>query len=179
MLFGKRGFVGHNLPLFLLVPLAWGWLRRGRVRPEVWWALGCCGGTWQLYAATSNNSSGQCLSIRWFVPLLAPAYYLLALGMRAHKSRRADFVLLSAWGVLLVALMGEGPWSKDMVPAFWPVQAAALLTWAVLRRRWRVTLLAAPAEAIATAERVSTAGPTEYGSGVPRGGRRESAGLLR
>jgi hypothetical protein len=150
MLFGKRGFVEHNLPLFLLVPLVWGWLAgRRRVRPEVLWALGCCGGTWFLYAATSNNSSGQCLSIRWFVPLLAPAYYLLALGLRAHKSRRAEFTLLSAWGVVLVALMSEGPWSKEMVPGFWLVQAAALLSWAWLQRRGaRVVMLVPPAAAV-------------------------------
>jgi hypothetical protein len=142
LLLGKRGFVGHNLPLFLLVPLAWRWWQDGRWRrPGVLWALMTCGGTWVVYAANSNNSSGQCLSIRWFVPLLAPAYYMLALGVRASRAARTQLLLLSAWGVLLGALMGEGPWSKHMVPGFWPLQAVALLTWMLLRRRSSPSLL--------------------------------------
>src|SRR5207237_7377965 len=73
-----------------------------------------------------------CLSIRWFVPLLAPAYSLLALELRHRPRSRADLVLLSAWGGVLVLLMREGPWTGRMVPGFWPVQAAALLCWGAL-----------------------------------------------
>ncbi len=134
MLFGKRGFFGHNLPLFLLLPALAPLLRLRRRRPEVWWALGCCAGAWLLYAATSNNSSGQCLSIRWFVPLLAPAYLLLALALRVFPKFRIAFVLLSAWGCMLVLLMREGPWTKHVVPGFWILQAAALLSWVFLIR---------------------------------------------
>lgn len=136
MIFGKRGFLGHNLPLFLLVPAAWWMLRRYRgQRPEVLWGLGCCLGTWVLYATSSNNSSGRCLSIRWFVPLLGPAYLVLGQFLRRYRRYRADFVLLSAWGMVLAALMYEGPWSVHAVPCFWPIQAAALVTWAALRAR--------------------------------------------
>jgi hypothetical protein len=134
MLFGKRGFFGHNLPLFLLLPALAPLLRLRRRRPEVWWALGCCAGAWLLYAATSNNSSGQCLSIRWFVPLLAPAYLLLGLTLRLRPRFRIAFVLLSAWGGILVLLMREGPWTKHVVPGFWLLQAAALLSWVFLTR---------------------------------------------
>jgi hypothetical protein len=137
MLFGKRGFFGHNLPLFLLLPALGLLLRLRRRRPEVLWALGCCGGAWLLYAATSNNSSGQCLSIRWFVPLLAPAWLLLALVLRLRSRFRIAFVLLSAWGGLLMLLMREGPWSKHMVPGFWVIQGMALLSclWAARSRK--------------------------------------------
>jgi chromate transport protein ChrA len=135
MLGGKRGFLGHNLPLFLTLPALIVLLRRHRESwPGALWALGCCGGTWLLYAATSNNSSGQCCSIRWFVPLLAPAYYLLALFLRRYPEYRLDFLVLSAWGVILVFLMREGPWITHMVRFFWPIQTAALCSWAIGQR---------------------------------------------
>lgn len=126
---GKKGFFGHNLPLFLLIPATIALLRRGQVRRELLWALGCGCGTWLLYAATSNNSSGQCCSIRWFVPLLAPAYLVLALLLRDHPRYRIDLLLLSVWGLVLVVLMRNGPWLGGMVPLFWPIQAAALGSW--------------------------------------------------
>jgi hypothetical protein len=74
LLGGKRGFLGHNLPLFLALPGVVVLLRR---RPAEWVEIlgGCgwCAGTWLLYAALSNNYAGVCCSVRWFVPLLAPA----------------------------------------------------------------------------------------------------------
>jgi hypothetical protein len=141
MLGGKRGFLGHNLPLFLSVPAFWILLRR---HPETWrpvlWALGCCVGTWLLYASTSNNSSGQCCTIRWFVPLLAPAYFVFSLFLPRYPQYTLVFAILSGWGTLLVLLMHEGPWLSHMVPFFWPVQGAALLCWGLVgfwRRRQR------------------------------------------
>jgi hypothetical protein len=141
MIAGKRGFVGHNLPLFLIFPaLAILWRRHREVRREVLWAAGCCVGTWLLYAATSNNSSGQCCTIRWFVPLLAPAYYVLALFLQRYPGYRTDFLILSGWGLLLVLMMREGPWIQHMVPFFWPIQAAALSSWALCRNRTALRL---------------------------------------
>jgi hypothetical protein len=137
MLFGKKGFFGHNLPLFLTLPALLVLLRRRReTRSEILWALACCCGTWLLYAATSNNSSGQCCSIRWFVPLLAPAYFVLALLLREYPYYRIDLLFLSGWGFLLVVLMRNGPWLGGMVPFFWPIQAAALASWFFFHR-WR------------------------------------------
>jgi hypothetical protein len=138
LLVGKRGFVGHNLPLFLA---AWGAAvllrRRLPERAEVLFAASWCGGTWLMYAAASNNYSGQCCSIRWFVPLLAPAYYLLALLLREQPRYRADLALLSGWGALLAGMMWwYGPWMRHLVPGFWPLQAAALLSW-LGYARWR------------------------------------------
>lgn len=150
MLAGKRGFLGHNLPLFLVLPAAVLLLRRHRETwREVGWAIGCGGGVWLLYAATSNNSSGQCLSIRWFVPLLAPSYYILALFLKRYPQYRIDFLVLSVWGALLALLMYEGPWIHHMVPLFWPIQAAALLSWAGCAYRRRQTSLV-PCSAYAT-----------------------------
>jgi hypothetical protein len=135
MLFGKRGFLGHNLPLFLVLRAAWIVLKGWRKRPEVVWAVACCGGTWLLYAAASNNSSGLCLSIRWFVPLLAPAFFVIAVWLEQFPRFWMCFGLLSAIGFLQMLLMGEGPWSAHMVPAFWFLQAAALVALAAV---WRL-----------------------------------------
>jgi hypothetical protein len=136
MLAGKRGFLGHNLPLFLTLPGAVLLLRR---RPTGMaeavfggsWALGM----WLLYAALSNNYAGVCCSVRWFVPLLVPGYYVLALLLREYPEYSWDFYVLSGWGALMAALMWwQGPWMKHMVPYFWPLQAGGLLSWLACRR---------------------------------------------
>lgn len=150
MLFGKRGFVGHNLPLFLVLPalaaLLW---KRGRELPEVLCAAAWVGGTWMAYALTSNNSSGLCCSIRWFVPLLAPAYYLLTLFLKRWPDYLGDLVVLSGGGTVLSAIMWHyGPWITHMVPLFWPIQAATLVAWLAWRTRFQrmpsVSALPAP-----------------------------------
>jgi hypothetical protein len=99
-----------------------------------------------VYAVNSTNSSGICCSIRWFVPLLAPCYYLLALAVRDLPATRAVLALLSVWGALLAAVMwSEGPWIKHMVPFFWPLQAGALLSVCLyLLWSWRRAVRCAP-----------------------------------
>jgi hypothetical protein len=129
LLVGKRGFLGHNLALCLAIPSAIGLRRRLREMPEVLFAVSWSVGTWLLYASTSTNSSGACCSVRWFVPLLAPGYAILAIGLREIPSLRATFLGLSGWGAVLVALAWPGgPWAIRMVPMYWPVQAAAIAT---------------------------------------------------
>jgi hypothetical protein len=130
MLFGKRGFIGHNVPLYLVFPAAWMLLRGWQKRPEVLWALACCGGTWLLYAVASNNSSGQCLSIRWFLPLLAPGFLLVGTLLREEPRYWTQFAALSAWGFILFLGMGDGPWIAHMVPGYWFIQVGALATMA-------------------------------------------------
>jgi hypothetical protein len=128
LLYGKRGFLAHNLTLLLVLPALAFLLRRRRFDlPEILFAAACCGGVWMAYAVTSNNYSGQCCSIRWFVPLLAPGYYLLALLLRDHASWRGTHLILAGWGAVLGALMWwKGPWIEHMVPFFWPIQVGAL-----------------------------------------------------
>jgi hypothetical protein len=80
------------------------------------------------YAAASSNYSGLCCSIRWFVPLLAPGYYVLGLFLREFPRYLRDFLVLSGCGAVCAGLMWwEGPWMKHAVPFFWAIQAAALL----------------------------------------------------
>ncbi len=127
LLLGKRGFIGHSLPLFLL---PWGIAlacKRLLQWPAAAALMAWSAGTWLVYALTSTNYSGLCCSIRWFVPLLAPAYYVIALLLRENGRFVRPFAVLSAAGALLAGLMWrEGPWMPHMVPWFWPIQACAL-----------------------------------------------------
>jgi hypothetical protein len=135
LLFGKRGFCCHNPALYLstAVAFAFAWVPARR-SPLLFFTWLWCGGTWLLYAASSNNWSGLCCSIRWFVPFLAPAYGLLALALAAWPERLGDLVVLSAWGAVQGLLMWrEGPWMPHMVPGFWLIQAAAILSWMAYR----------------------------------------------
>lgn len=148
LLFGKYGFVGHNLPLFLALGALLARCHK-RWSAEVVFAASWCGATWLVYAVTSTNYAGQCCSIRWFVPLLAPAYYGLAVFLRHHPECRGDLWILSGWGAMLMGIAWwYGPWIGHMVPGSWPLQGAALLSWAgyrLARRRPRPDSLPAVA----------------------------------
>jgi hypothetical protein len=140
LLGGKKGFLGHNLALLLALPGMVALLRwRGRELPEILFAGCTCVGIWLAYALTSTNSSGLCCSVRWFVPLLAPGYLVLGLSLRQHPLYCWDFLVLSGWATVLAGIMWwKGPWIKHMVPLYWPLVAAALVSWigcAVRRRR--------------------------------------------
>jgi hypothetical protein len=131
LLFSDRGFLESNMPLLLALPavpfLLW---REKGLRLEVLFAAGWCAGTWLIYAALSNNYAGCCCSIRWFVPLLAPGFFLLGLLLRDWPGWRADFLVLSAWGAVQSALFWwcGGTWCV-MITGYWELQGAALLTW--------------------------------------------------
>ena len=138
LLEGKKGFLGHNLALFLVLPAIYFCVRRRLAElPKLLYALCCCSGVWLAYALTSNNYSGACCSVRWFVPLLAPAYYLLAVFVR-EKPAAVSFVLtLSGWGAVMAAIMWSlGPWWGKMVPFYWQLHGAALMS-LVAVWRWR------------------------------------------
>jgi hypothetical protein len=136
VLFGKHGFIVHNLPLLLCLPALTVLWRPSRYRAETVAGLLWCGLTWGLYALSSNNYSGACTSVRWFVPFLAPGFWLLAVVLRDRPRQRAGFLALSAWGVVLAGLMWwKGPWTMRMVPLMWPVVGSALLTWGIVAAR--------------------------------------------
>jgi len=140
MLVGKQGFLFHNLATLLVLPAAFRlWRTRNDAvayRPEVVWALAWCALGWLAYAATSNNYSGGCLSIRWFVPLLAPLYLVIAVGLRAGVIALRELAVLTGAGVVLMALAWwNGPWTLRMVPGYWIVAAGALIAWGMVARR--------------------------------------------
>jgi hypothetical protein len=139
LLIGKKGFLGHNLPLLLTIPAGWHLLRRkSPYWPEVLFCLGVSGGVWLVYAVGSTNYAGACCSIRWFVPLIGPGYFLLILFLRDVPGAAGDFAILSVGGM---ALMGtawpEGPWRLNLLPAHWPVLGLTLIAWGVYRWRLR------------------------------------------
>jgi hypothetical protein len=129
MWFGKHGFLNHNLPVLLLLTAGWSAMRRaGSV--EFVALLGWCGASWLAYAFLSNNMGGGCCSIRWFVPFLAPAFWVLALILNELPERRTEFLVLTVGGFVLSAIMwAVGPWTTRMVPMMWPVVGITLLAW--------------------------------------------------
>lgn len=141
LLFGKRGFIGHNLALFLALPGAVLLIRRLRPleeRREIIWAIAFFLGSWLVYAITSTNYAGGCCSVRWFVPLLAPGYYVLVLLLREKPELRPDFALLTGFGFLLALICWwKGPWMLRMVPGYWFILGGALVAWAGWRLRSR------------------------------------------
>jgi len=157
LLAGKQGFLTHNLALWLAIPACWRLCRRPSTdRPELLLAVFWLMGTWLLYSIMSPNHSGVCCSVRWFVPLLAPAYYVLAIWLRdCPPIYRRDFCVLSAWGAVLGASMWwVGPWWPHLVPGFWAILAATLASWLVsVYLRWRDQGIAAAQAAGRLAER--------------------------
>lgn len=138
LLVSDRGFLLHNIPLWLLLPGVVVLVRSGKANWLMAFGAAWAVSTWLLYAALSNNYSGSCLSIRWFLPLLAPAYYVLALVLRHVPALRGDFLLLSIWGAVEAALMWwEGMWWGVLwwgnVPMLWPTLGIALVSWGSYR----------------------------------------------
>lgn len=135
---GKKGFLGHNLPLLLALP-AGCYLLRKKITywPEVLYCLGVSGGVWLVYAAGSTNYAGACCSIRWFVPLIGLGYLLLILLLRDLPSAAADFGILTAGGIaLMFSAWAEGPWRLHLLPGHWPVLGLTVGAWATYR--WRI-----------------------------------------
>lgn len=134
LLFGKHGLLNHNLPLLLAIPgivVLW---RVREYRPELVCLMTWCAAGWAMYATLSNNYSGGCCSIRWFVPFLAPFYLLLGVYLKHDARRWIDLVVLSAWGMMLGMIMWYvGPWTLRMIPLMWPITGGALVSWAVMK----------------------------------------------
>jgi len=141
LLFGKKGFLLHQPVLILafLGGIAVMIANRPPVPelPEMLFSFAWSGAVWLVYAWASNNLSGICATIRWFVPLLAPGYYVLMIVLRYRPHHYSEFLALATGGLLLSFLMWYyGPWMK-MVPGYWFILGITLICWclAVLRRR--------------------------------------------
>jgi hypothetical protein len=143
LLFGKKGFLLHQpvLILALLGGIAVIFTDRPPVPelPEMLFSFAWSGAVWLVYAWGSNNSSGICATIRWFVPLLVPGYYVLLALLRYRPWHFPEFLVLGAGGMLLSIQMWRfGPWMR-MVPGYWFILGITLLGWSmvVLHRRRR------------------------------------------
>lgn len=131
LLFGKKGFLLHN-PQLLLALAGSGLLlmRWHRNWPLCLLAIGWGIGIWLVYGVCSTNHSGHCCSVRWFVPLLAPGFFLLAVLLRDHPEFTPDFLILSAGGLILAGMTSWiGPWHEPKLAVYWGVVAATLLAW--------------------------------------------------
>ena len=135
MLYGPAGFLVCNLPLGLTV--AFGWLalvRRGPDRVEQGALLLWCVAVWAVYAVLSDNFGGACLSVRWFVPLLVPAFWVLARLMADRPTFRLDFTILAGWGLVLGYRMWLlGPWQPAPVRGQAEIVHEAVLVWGIVR----------------------------------------------
>jgi hypothetical protein len=137
LLFGKKGFLTHNPPLLLAAAAGILVLRRpGRYRLELAALCGWCTVGWLMYGVLSKNHSGLCVSIRWFVPFLAPGFWVLAKILAEVPEFRRDFAVLSSCGVILaVSAWLVGPWWGHNVPLYWWVFGGSLVAWLVIRGR--------------------------------------------
>ncbi len=136
LLFGNKGFLLHQ-PVLILAFLGGIAVMIGKRAllpelPEMLFSFAWSGAAWLVYAWGSSNSSGICATVRWFVPLLAPGYYVLLMVLRYRPDRYPEFLALAAGGIVLSALMWYyGPW-MSMVPGYWFIVGATLLGWSVV-----------------------------------------------
>lgn len=137
LLFGKQGYLFHNLPL--LIASVWAWPILKQAKRERWVLLAAlfwCVSTWLLAAVSSTNRSGQCLSVRWFLPLLAAGFLYLAVLLRDRPDLISEFRLAANWGVPMAILSAiYGLWIPHMLPGYWLFVAGFLISWAVLKCR--------------------------------------------
>ena len=156
MLLGKKGFLGHNLPLFLValsLPflLCAKFAERGSVRLGLIWGVS----TWLLYAATSTNLSGGCCSIRWLVPLLAPGPPAVATVSRDEPPRRPALAILGCGGLVLgLGTALRGAWFQRLMPFYWIIYLGTTAVWMTVHCTKRVRATDHPVLAVVHSARI-------------------------
>ena len=159
MLLGKKGFLGHNLVLVaalfgLPMLLRHRYRERGIVIVGLLWAMG----TWLLYSATSNNQSGACCSVRWFVPLLAPGVVALCVLLREHPGFRRDVIVLGIGGIFLgIGMAIRGPWFQRLMPFYWVIYPGTIAMWLTMRWAIRTHLTPAAIDSFVLSARIALA----------------------
>jgi len=149
LLFGKKGLLSHNLPLFFAVAASFVLGRAKQLDAEGYFALFFIIGGWLSYAALSNNLGGACASVRWFAPFVAGGYYFTAQFLSRHPASLRSIATLSAFGLPIAGLMWwYGPWMLHMVPGLWFFLAAGLMAWGYREYTQRKIVLNDPADEI-------------------------------
>jgi hypothetical protein len=134
LLLGESGFLIFNLPLLLAVVM--GWIVVVRPVPDrlelaamIAWSVIVVA----VYAVLSDNLGGHALSIRWFVPLLVPGFWVLARLLVEKPALSIDFTLLAAFGLVVSALSWPcGPWLMVEQPSINGLAKAAVAAWALV-----------------------------------------------
>lgn len=133
LLFGKQGFLLHNLPTIIAVLGFWPlyksqWRRSDRIILLIGFCW--CISTFLLAAASSTNRSGQCLSVRWFLPCLALAVFVLA----QYRHYQPELLTLSIWGgVIGIFSAYYGAWIMHMIPGYWFIVAGAAASLMIMK----------------------------------------------
>ncbi|MCE9561202.1 MAG: hypothetical protein K8U57_04030 [Planctomycetes bacterium] len=134
LLVGQRGFLSHNLPLALAPAAAtllfWRYPadRRAVAVACGWVLIGA-----SPYVLTSNNYSGSCLSVRWFIPFLAPGFWLIGMLLRRRPNCIFDLAWLTACGLILGHdMLLAGPWKVESVPNLYFIGMLAAIGWGIL-----------------------------------------------
>ena len=137
LLGGKKGFLLYAPPLLMLLTGAFRLLVRPSAdRPALVAVYAWLAMTWLAYAATSRNLSGVCLSVRWFIPLLAPGFVAVSVLARESPVRRTGLAILLVGGWLLVPeFVWRGPWSGRIPVTYWPVVGLTLTAWGTMSAR--------------------------------------------
>jgi hypothetical protein len=135
LLLGESGFLIFNLPLLLAVVMAWRvivWPVPDRIELTAMIAWSVV--VFALYAVLSDNFGGYCLSIRWFIPLIVPGFWVVARLMVECPTLRFDFAVLAAFGLVISWLSWPaGPWLVVEQPDATPIARAAVGTWMAVR----------------------------------------------
>jgi hypothetical protein len=139
MLIGPRGFITYT-PTVLLCALGLALLRpRSNAQGEAPWPeivalTGFALATWLCFAALSTNFGGVSASVRWFLPFLAPVYFVLAAVISAVAWTRIDFLIL-AGGQAAISL-ATWPYGAFQLPPSWLISTLSvgtIVVWAILR----------------------------------------------
>lgn len=137
LLVGKKGFWGHNLPLLIVLPLL---PRSMKGRGLVWLCSFWCVGVWLIYAAGSRNYSGACVSVRWYVPLIAPIMYLAMLSLRERTSLLRPLIWLAMCGAIINTIAWwHGPWHGRVIFGYWAWCGMGVIGAMWLGRNKRIT----------------------------------------
>jgi hypothetical protein len=128
LLVGKKGFWGHNLPLLVALPGLYALMvRPHRRRGIILLCMAWCVGVWLIYAAGSKNYSGACVSVRWFVPLIAPLMYAAMLSLRERPAMVRPLACLTACGIAMNCMAWwHGPWHERMIEGYWVLCAMGI-----------------------------------------------------
>jgi len=142
MLFGKKGILFHQgvgllgfLALMALVKLP---RTPFGERSVLWMARLYFLVGFLVYAVGSNNQSGLCCSVRWFVPLAIPLWYAASLAYSQGGKVAIAWPWMVGVGTVVCGFAAWfGPWYGLVLPGYWVVAVTqvVLALWVIFPSR--------------------------------------------